>query len=197
MPYTTAMRRLRNTDSIGSAKFVVADPDNVEEVTLALASILRQRHGIQEDESDDFAAFHSKYAGQRSLRANRVLKLYVPLVGGLVLLVAAIVISNIMLTVVRQRIAEVGVRKAVGATEGQIEQQFLAESFAITLAFGSVGVLLGTGIALIAARMMEQPPLVTPDSWAMGLGAAMLVGMVAGLIPARRAARLDPIEALR
>ena len=102
-----------------------------------------------------------------------------------------------MLVVVRERVAEIGVRKAVGATEKNISFQFLVEAVGVTLASGILGVGLGLAAANIIARFIDVPVIVTSGSVTLGLLAAIVVGIVSGIVPARRAARLDPVEALR
>ena len=126
-----------------------------------------------------------------------MLTVYLPATAGVALLVAAIVIANIMLIAVRERIPEIGLRKAIGATDRQIGGQFLLESLAVTVFSGVLGVGIGAGILVAVARMMSRETKVTPDSIVLGLGAALVVGILAGWLPARQAARQEPVDALR
>ncbi len=197
VPTTTVMRRLRNVDYIGGAKLIVRDPETVEQTAGQIAEILRRRHLVAAGEPDDFAIYTPKFVGRMIARANRVLKVFLPAAAGVALLVAAMVISSIMLIAVRERVAEVGLRKAVGATEGQISFQFLAEAVGVTLASGLLGLALGAAVVTAVAGRMQLPAAITADSIVLGLVAAIAVGIVSGFLPARRAARLDPIEALR
>jgi putative ABC transport system permease protein len=114
-----------------------------------------------------------------------------------VLLVAAIVIASIMLVVVRERVAEIGLRKALGATEQNIGFQFLVEVVSVTLVSGLLGIGLGLGAANLVSMFIGLPVIVTTSSVVLGLGAAVVVGIASGIAPARKAARLDPVEALR
>jgi len=197
VPFTTAQRRLANTDLIGMAKFVVSNADLVDEDADEIAAFLRERYQIAEGEKDSFQLYTSKFADVAAAKAKRMLNIYVLLAAVVVLLVAAVVIASIMLVVVRERIAEVGLRKAVGATSGSIAAQFLWEATTVSLVSGLLGVVVGFGAAAVFANLYEIPMQLKPLGALVALGASVLVGIVSGIIPARRAARLDPIEALR
>jgi len=197
VPYTTAQRRLANTDLVGMAKFVVSNSELVEEDADQIAVFLRERYQIAEGEPDSFQLYTSKFADVAAARAKRALSVYVVIAAAVVLLVAAVVIASIMLVVVRERIAEVGLRKAVGATSGSIATQFLWEATTVSLASGLLGMVVGFGAAIIFANLYEIPMQLKPLGLLVAVGASVLVGVVSGILPARRAARLDPIEALR
>lgn len=197
VPTTTAMRRLLNVDYITMAKVVVRDPESVDAVAERVDGILRERHGIATGELDDFASYTSKLAGRRVQSARRALSLYLPIAAGVVLFVAAIVIASIMMTTIRERIGEIGIRKAVGATSGAISYQFLLESVAVTLLSALFGLVLGIAAVAIASQKMGLPPRVTLESVLVGFGSAVLVGVISGLLPARQASRLEAAEALR
>ena len=128
---------------------------------------------------------------------KRMLKVYVAIAAAVVLLVAAVVIASIMLVVVRERVAEVGLRKAVGATAGSIAAQFLWEATTVSLVSGLLGAAVGFGAAALFANLYAIPMEVQPLGIAVALGASVVVGILSGILPARRAARLDPIEVLR
>lgn len=197
VPITTLMRRLLNLDRIGSAKLLVADAAAIDDTADQVAEILRARHGLADDQSDDFSIFTPTLVQERVAEANRVLTVYLPATAGIALLVAAIVIANIMLMAVRERIAEIGLRKAVGATDRQIGWQFLLESLAVTVLSGALGVGLGAGVlALVAGHGGPQAGM-APDAVFLGLAAALLVGVLAGYLPARQAARQEPVNALK
>jgi putative ABC transport system permease protein len=197
VPITTLMRRMLDLDTIGSAKLIISSTEEVDNTVEQVAELLRVRHGLADDEPDDFSIFTPTQVQQAVKKANRVLTVYLPATAGVALLVAAIVIANIMLIAVRERIPEIGLRKAVGATDRQIGGQFLLESLAVTVVSGVLGVGIGAGILVAVARMMSRETKVTPDSIVLGLGAALVVGILAGWLPARQAARQEPVDALR
>ncbi len=197
VPITTAMRRLNNTEYVGIAKLVVSDHERVDDDAEQISAILREQHNIAAGEAEDFAIYTSKFAGRMVQKANRVLNVYMVAAAAVVLLVAAIVIASIMLVVVRERVAEIGLRKALGATEQNISFQFLSEVVAVTVVSGVLGIGLGLGAANLVSMHIDLPVVVTAQSILMGLLAALLVGIGSGIAPARKAARLNPVEALR
>lgn len=197
VPITTLLRRMRNIDHLMAAKLLVDDPARVEDTARQVSAILRQRHALARDEPDDFSVFTPALVQRLVGQANRVLKVFLPAAAGLALLVAAIVIANTLLMSVQERIPEIGLRKAMGATDRQISRQFLLEALLVTLGSGLLGVLLGVGAVAFVATHLRSLPILSVDAILLGLLAALAVGLTAGVLPARRAARLDPIEALR
>jgi len=197
IPITTAMRRLNNTEYVGIAKLIVSDLDTIDEDADQIAAILREEHKISTGEEEDFAIYTSKFAGRMVQKTNRILTVYMAVAAAVVLLVAAIVIASIMLVVVRERVAEIGLRKALGATGKNISFQFLVEVIAVTVISAVLGIGLGLGVASLVSMHIDMPVIVTPFSIVLALGAALVVGIASGIAPARKAARLDPVEALR
>ena len=116
--------------------------------------------------------------------------------GAVALLVGAVGVANIMIISVLERRQEIGLRRALGATKGQIRTQFLAEAILLALAGGAAGVVLGAAATAVYAHAKGWAVVIPPDAWAGGLGAALLIGALAGLLPAIRAARLSPTQAL-
>jgi putative ABC transport system permease protein len=116
--------------------------------------------------------------------------------GAVALLVGAIGVANIMVISVLERRSEIGLRRALGATRGQIRTQFLAEAILLSLAGGAAGVIIGAIATAVYARSHSEPAIIPPQAWAGGLAAAVLIGALAGLLPAIRAARLSPTQAL-
>ena len=197
VPITTAMRRLYNIEYIGIAKLIVDDIEQVDDDADQIAEILREQHNIALGEDEDFAIYTSAFAGRMIQKANKVLTVYMMAAAAVVLLVAAIVIASIMLVVVRERVAEIGLRKALGATGQNISFQFLVEVIVVTVVSGMLGIGLGLGAANLVSTHIDMPVIVTLPAILLGLGSALLVGIISGIVPARKAARLDPVEALR
>lgn len=197
VPITTAMRRLYNIEYVGMVKLIVSDHENIEEDGEQIAEILREEHNIALGEDEDFAIYTSAFAGRMIQKANRILTVYMMAAAAVVLLVAAIVIASIMLVVVRERTAEIGLRKALGATAQNISFQFFAEVVVITLVSGVLGIGLGLGTANLVSMHIDLPVIITIPAVLLGVGAALMVGIASGILPARKAASLDPVEALR
>ena len=197
VPISTAQRRLVNSDIIGNGKLVVGNADNVEQDADQVAEILRKRFQIADGQPDTFRIYTSKFAGKAAIKAKRMLSVYVIVAAVVVLLVAAVVISSIMLVVVRERVSEIGLRKAVGATRGSIATQFLFESTVVSLVAGGLGIALGLGVASFIAERYDIPMDLTVLAVLLAVLASVVVGIISGIIPARRAAGLDPVEALR
>ena len=197
VPLSTAQRRLANTDVIGNGKLVVENAELVDEDADAVAAILRERFQIAAGEPETFRIYTSKFAGKAVVKAKRMLSVYVMIAAVVVLLVAAVVISSIMLVVVRERIHEIGLRKAIGATPRSIALQFLCESTAVSLISGVVGLALGLAVSGFVAQRFDVPMQFTLGTLVVAVAASVSVGVLSGIIPARRAAALDPIQALQ
>jgi putative ABC transport system permease protein len=173
------------------------DQIQLEAAQFQVTNLLRIRHDIYPPDMDDF-----RISNQVDIinTFSNVVGLFTVLVGaiaGISLIVGGIGIANIMLVSVVERTREIGIRKAVGATNHAILSQFLTEAIVVSLAGGSIGIAIGVGLALAASQLFRFPFVVSLWSIAAGLALAFTVGLVAGVIPARNAAQLDPITALR
>jgi putative ABC transport system permease protein len=197
IPITTAMRRVLNVDYIFAGKFLVDDPGLVVPTAERIGEILRQRHALAAGEPDDFSILTPVEVKEMIESALRVFNLFLPILAGLSLLVGGVVVANLMLISVSERTAEIGLRRAVGARSKDIQFQFLLETVIITLAGGCVGILAGVGGVRAMAAMMNVPVAVPMIALVLGIVVPSLVGLAAGVIPARRAAALEPVEALR
>ncbi|MDP1882476.1 MAG: ABC transporter permease, partial [Bradyrhizobium sp.] len=197
MPIRTFHRRLAGNTDI--ARVMVSARDGVEtaKVQTDLERILRERRNITPGNEQDFSVLDMKQIVQAPAGTASMLTGLLGAVAAVSLLVGGIGIMNIMLVSVTERTREIGIRLAIGALERQVLAQFLVEAVALSLFGGVVGILLGLGLALLATRALEVPFIVEPGIVVLAFAFAALVGIVFGYFPARRAARLDPIAALR
>jgi putative ABC transport system permease protein len=197
VPVSTMMRRVKNTDAISQAKFVVKDGGRDGDVAEQVRRVLRARHGLAEGRPDDFHLMTSSEVNSMESKMERVILLYVPLVGAVALILGGIVGAVLMLASVSERVGEIGLRCAVGAGPADIRRQFVLETTATILLGGIAGIVLGMVLVKVATSRM---PISAPFSWSavlIGLAAAAVTGFVAGVFPARRAAALNPVDALR
>jgi putative ABC transport system permease protein len=197
VPLSTAMKRMFNTTALSAVRMRANGVDEVDGVGVRASALLRERHRIGPGDADDFGV--RTPTSIRAMAGEMISKLTLML--GLVTLIAlvagAIVLANILLAAVGERRAEIGLRRALGATRRQIVQQFLVEGVVVTLVGGAVGVLAGTAVAFAVSRMPRVPAVVTWEPFALALAASLLVGLAASFVPARRAAQVDPAAALR
>ncbi len=197
VPISTMMRRVANTDMISGAKLVVNEAGQERQTAREVRTLLRTRHAIAEGQPDDFRIVTSVAVQQMVGTMRRVLVLYVPLVGAVALIIGGVVAATLMLSSVSERVGEIGLRRAVGAGPEDIRRQFLVETAATIVLGGVGGTALGFLAVQAAASRMRLDAAVTPTAVVVSLVAAALTGLVAGVAPARRAARLDPADALR
>jgi len=159
--------------------------------------VLRREHGILPGKDNDFAMVNRKQFAESRQEATQVFTFLLAGIAGVSLVVGGIGIMNIMLVTVTERTREIGIRKALGATRGNILLQFLVESMTLCLLGGALGLLVGAGAATALNRLAGWQTVVTAESAMMAFGFSALVGVVFGIWPARRASQLDPIDALR
>jgi len=197
VPVTTVMRRLRNVDYIASAKILVDPAADLDATVFAVEDLLRERHGLASDRANDFQMITPVQVEQAIEAGNRVFTVFLPIVAVISILVGGVVVANLMLMSVAERRGEIGLRKAVGARPRDIWWQFVLETVAITTTSG----VLALGVAALAlqviARAWDRAVAYPWELSFLGLGVAVLVGLAAGVLPARRAAALDPIVSLR
>ena len=197
VPISTMMRRMMNVDTIAAAKMLVRDPSQVDNVSRDVKRILRERHAIPAGRPDDFHMMTSVMVQKVLARMQRILFIYLPLVAGVAMLVVAIVAATLMLASVNARIGEIGLRRAVGARIEDIQFQFIVETAAMFLSGGIAGVLAGIAISQLIARKFHLGDILSWRAIALSIAVAIVTGILAGVLPARRAAQLDPVEALR
>ena len=197
VPISTLMRRLTNVDTITGAKFVAMRTAREEDMVKQIREILRRRHSLFADQPDDFSILTASEVRQMMAAVERVLLLYLPLVAAVSLLVGGIVSASLMFGSINDRAAEIGLRRAVGARTEDIRLQFLVETAATTVAGGAGGIVLGYVLAQMGASRLHLDGVAPWSSALLGIVASILVGLAAGLLPARRAARMSPVDALR
>ncbi len=201
VPATTFQRQVQ-AQSLGKyipgALFVQADPTaGTARAWEDLTVLLRERHRLSEDEANDFDIRDLSEMANSRQQSTETLSLLLASIAAVSLVVGGIGIMNIMLVSVTERTREIGVRAAVGARPRDILAQFLIEALVLALLGGLVGAALGLGVARLLAARFQWPLLVRPDVIFLALGFSALVGVGFGLYPARKASRLDPIDALR
>ncbi|NMF65438.1 ABC transporter substrate-binding protein [Brasilonema octagenarum UFV-OR1] len=177
----------------------VKSQDLLDAAQYQTTNLLRVRHGIfpEKGETDDFRTVNSADIIETLTSTSKLFTVMIVAVAGISLIVGGIGIANIMLVSVVERTREIGIRKAIGATGTAILTQFLAEAVVIAIMGGVVGICLGIAIAFAASNLFKFPLVISPWSILFGFGLTFVIGLLAGVIPARNAARLDPITALR
>lgn len=174
-----------------------ANESELDTAQQQLTNLLRLRHKIYLPQPDDFRIVNQTDIVDAFTNIVGLLTLMVGAIAAISLVVGGIGIANIMLVSVVERTREIGVRKALGATKSAILSQFLTEAVLVSMVGGVIGIAMGIAIAFGSASFFKFPFLVSPWAVLAGFGISMLVGVIAGGIPARNAARLDPIQALR
>jgi len=197
LPYTTAQKKLMGITWLDDILCSAVSQGVVKQAGQQAAALLRERHHLRPEEPDDFNIRNPEDVIQAQLEASRTLTLLLIAIASISLVVGGIGIMNVMLVSVTERTREIGVRVAVGATEEAIQIQFLGESVLLSLVGGAAGVLLGIVVSLFAGRALGWPMKVSPEAVLLAALFSTAVGVFFGYYPARKASRLDPIEALR
>lgn len=202
VPLGTAQKILLGIDYLNFARLKVDEEKNISLVTAEIQAILRDRHRIKDGEPDDFSVRNTADAVSTLSAITDVLKYFLAFVAGISLFVGGIGIMNIMLIALKQRIREVGLRKAIGARDADILLQFLAEAVFLSLLGGFFGFALGVILTYLSALGIraagyEWEFLLTFQAAAVAFVVSLAVGISFGLYPARRASKVSPMEALR
>ncbi len=202
IPYTTLMDKVMKTRQISAATLMVEDPSRMDELQKEVTQILRERHQIGEGQQDDFSIVTPVSMRQLRSRTSGTWSLFVRLIVGTVFLVSALVILSIMQISIKGRTAEIGLRKAVGARPRDLQLQIVLEVLVVSLIASVIGLVLAQiGTTMLAPALAQKfgvkemhPQLLVIG---MAVGLALLTGLLGGLWPARRAARLNPVQALK
>jgi putative ABC transport system permease protein len=197
IPYTTAMKRITGDKFLRSVNVQIASSERMDAAQQQITSLLRQRHRLTSGHDDDFNIFNQKEIADTVGSITRIITLLLGAVAGISLLVGGIGIMNIMLVSVTERTREIGIRMAVGAQSYAIQLQFLIEAMTLSLIGGFIGVVIGVAASQIVSAFATFKAIVSVGSIVLAFGVSFSIGVFFGFYPARKAAALDPIEALR
>jgi putative ABC transport system permease protein len=200
VPITAAQQKLYGSPFPGSVRFIMVQGESEAAMDAAeesITALLRARHRIGKGEENDFTVRNLAASAQAQAQATNVMSYLLGAIAAVSLLVGGIGIMNIMLVSVTERTREIGIRMAIGARRWDILWQFLIEALTVSVMGCLIGLLLGVGGALLVEKLADLTVVVSASSLLMATGVALAVGLFFGFYPARRAAGLDPIEALR
>jgi ABC-type antimicrobial peptide transport system permease subunit len=199
-PYTTVMKRLQGVEYISSIDIQAISMAQTVEAKRQIEELLRIRHKIAPGAEDDFQVRNMSEIAEGAAQSTQILGILLGSIASISLLVGGIGIMNIMLVSVTERIREIGIRMAVGAREKDILLQFLTEAVVLSVLGGALGVAFGIGSSKLMKFIpifAEWKTIVSPGSIALAFVFSASVGIFFGFYPARKASKLDPIEALR
>jgi putative ABC transport system permease protein len=197
MPMRTVQRRLTGSQDIGRITVSAQNGVSIDAVKKQLTLLMRERRKITENEEDDFRVMDTRQIAETLTSTTRILTMLLGAVAAVSLLVGGIGIMNIMLVSVTERTREIGIRLAIGALEREVLLQFLIEAVVLSSIGGLFGIVLATGASMTLSGMMNIPYLFNPGINLLSFLFSAAIGVLFGYVPARRAAGLDPIDALR
>ncbi len=196
-PYTTVQKKVLGRDRVQIAYVSAISQDATYTAQSQIGELLRQRHKLTASEPDDFTVRNMTDIAEAANETSRTMTILLACIAGVSLLVGGIGIMNIMLVSVTERTREIGIRMAIGARSSAVRSQFLIESIVLSLMGGTVGIILGIALSLAIPAMLGWPTLVSMTAIVGSVIFSAAVGIFFGYYPARKAAALDPIEALR
>lgn len=196
IPYTTAMERVEGVDYLRMIYVTGKDENGIDRLQSDIENLLRVRHGIKDTNLDDFNIQNMNSIMETMEETTGTLTLFLGAVAAISLVVGGIGIMNIMLVSVTERTREIGVRKALGATYSVIVTQFLIEAVVISLMGGIIGVILGIGSSKLIGMASGMSTVISVPTIVMSFAFSMAIGLIFGIYPARKAAKLNPIDAL-
>ncbi len=197
IPLSTAQRFLAGNDYVNNISVQATEEKAMTQVQESITQLLLLRHNIADPQLADFSVFNQADIVQAATSITNTFTILLASIAGISLLVGGIGIMNMMLTTVTERTREIGLRKAIGAKKGDISRQFLAESVMLTFLGGAIGIALGMILAFAVSQFAGIPTKVALSSIVLAFGVSAAIGLIFGYYPARRAAQLNPIEALR
>ena len=197
MPLRTVQRRLTGTQDVSRLTVAVREGASIDAAKEQLVLLMRERRNIADNEDDNFRVMDTRQIAETLTGTTRILTMLLGAVAAVSLLVGGIGIMNIMLVSVTERTREIGIRLAIGALEREVLLQFLIEAVVLASLGGLIGLALAAGASMTIARMMGIPYLFDPLTNLLSFLFSAAIGVIFGFFPARRAARLDPIDALR
>ena len=196
IPYTTAMERVEGVDYLRMIYVVGKDENGIDRLQSDIENLLRVRHGIKDTNLDDFNIQNMNSIMETMEETTGTLTLFLGAVAAISLVVGGIGIMNIMLVSVTERTREIGVRKALGATYSVIVTQFLIEAVVISLMGGIIGIIIGIGSSKLIGMASGMSTVISVPTIVMSFAFSMAIGLIFGIYPARKAAKLNPIDAL-
>ena len=196
IPYTTAMERVEGVDYLRMIYVVANDDNGIDRLQSDIENLLRVRHSIKDTNLDDFNIQNMKSIMETMEQTTGTLTLFLGAVAAISLVVGGIGIMNIMLVSVTERTREIGIRKALGATYFVIVTQFLIEAVVISLMGGLIGIALGIGASKLIGLASGMSTVISVPTIVLSFAFSMAIGLVFGIYPARKAAKLNPIDAL-
>jgi putative ABC transport system permease protein len=196
-PYTTVQKKLLSITHIQMANISAVSPGATYTAQEQITELLRQRHKLGPNQENDFVVRNMTDVAETADETNRIMTILLGSIASVSLLVGGIGIMNIMLVSVTERTREIGIRMAIGARSSAVRTQFLIESIALSVTGGLLGILIGVMLSILIPKMLGWPTLVSVASIVGSVLFSAAVGIFFGYYPARKAAGLDPIEALR
>ena len=196
IPYTTSMERVEGIDYLRRVYVVAKDDGGIDRLQADIENLLRVRHNIKDTNLDDFNIQNMKSIMETVAQTTGTFTLFLGAVAAISLVVGGIGIMNIMLVSVTERTREIGVRKALGATYSVIVTQFLIEAIVISLMGGFIGIAFGIGASKVIGMVSGMSTVVSVPTIIMSFAFSMAIGLIFGIYPARKAAKLNPIDAL-